>query len=406
MNLSISNSDMNTNSERKIYLRIFLAMALGMVAALALVRWFTWMRDISGEAYLGHVLQARAALPRITKAEGDLVMMYGSSMVASGFSPRQFEREVNKRGGKISAWNFGFGGLNPFFQDYLSRRIRETLQENDRLLKLALIEFNPFQTTQTRWNGAKHIVDSYITLLASPEELLEIALQDPERGALLYNIKYLRDNVSAEMITTFVSRKFQEPQKRSSAPNLDEESQARLDEISDLLKERFKEDYPDWNGSKRNYDWQGAGPIPEERSGDTVDLQGKFYALNRYQQRMENDLLNRIQTADILNLEFEELLIEHFIAIVENFKQVSYEVEVILLPRNIDWIQYTPEVAARLQEVIVRIERKTGVKVVNHQVIDMISPDMFRDTTHLGRYIGDVPYTDYLVEQYAERLID
>ena len=30
--------------------------------------------------------------------------------------------------------------------------------------------------------------------------------------------------------------------------------------------------------------------------------------------------------------------------------------------------------------------------------------DMFRDTTHLSRYRGDIAYTDFLVSEYAQAL--
>ena len=45
-------------------------------------------------------------------------------------------------------------------------------------------------------------------------------------------------------------------------------------------------------------------------------------------------------------------------------------------------------------------------EVISHQLIEEVTPQMFSDATHLGRYVGDIPYTEYLVEQYAERLAD
>ena len=194
---------------------------------------------------------------------------------------------MKTRGVDTKTWNFGFGGLNPFFQDYLSRRIREVFEADNRRLRLVLIEFNPFQTTSTRWRRAVAGIDSYLTLLASDQELLEIALDDPERGALLYNIKYFRDNVSAEVITTFFGQPFQDPRQRSDKPGLDETSQARFDEISGILGDRFNEEYPDWDGSQWNYDWQGAGTVPWERPADTVAMFPEYFDL----MQMRNDLI-------------------------------------------------------------------------------------------------------------------
>ncbi len=132
----------------------------------------------------------------------------------------------------------------------------------------------------------------------------------------------------------------------------------------------------------------------------------EFYALLHNEQRMDNDLKFRIRLADAVGLEFEELLIESFISMVKNSQPIADRAEVILLPRNTGWIENTPEVAARLQPVIERIECETGVPVRNHQVTGEIPPKMFGYTTHLGRYVGDIPYTEFLVRQYAQSLID
>jgi len=397
---------MNQTAERKLYLKIFLAMLIGMAMAMGIVRWIAWLNDASGSNFLGRVMQARSALPAIIREEGDLVMFFGSSLVQAGFSARHFDRELSALGANVKSWNFGFGGLNPYFQDYLSRRVREAFEQNNRRLRLVLIEFNPFQTTKARWRGAQSIIDSFIPLLASNDELLAIALQDPERGALLYNIKYIRDNVSAELITSEIGGMFDTAPQVSDRPDPGAEQQARLDELGDILNGRFEEEYPDYVPSRWNYSWQGAGTVPWERPEQTTSMFPEFYALLQHEQRMDNDLKFRIRSADAVGLDFEELLIESFIALVKNFKPIADRVEVILLPRNTDWIEYTPEVAARLQSVIERIERETGVPVRNHQVTGEIPPEMFGDTTHLGRYVGDIPYTEFLVRQYAQSLID
>ena len=124
--------------------------------------------------------------------EKGLVMFYGSSMTQAGFSPRQFDKAMAEKGANIKSFNFGFGGLNPYFQDILSRRIMEQFQQKDRHLELAILEFNPFQTTITRHERARSLEDSFLTMLASNQELKELTLADPTRGIRLYNIKEKR----------------------------------------------------------------------------------------------------------------------------------------------------------------------------------------------------------------------
>ncbi len=388
---------------RKIYFKILLAILIGMGISLAFVRLFTYLNDASGETFLSRVLQAQAALPTITSEPDDLVMFYGSSMTQAGFSARQFDRELAEAGVEIKSFNFGFGGLNPLFQDYLSRRIADGFKQNDRKLKLALVEFNPFQTTVTRRNGALEVEDSFISLLASPQELREITAKDPTTGARMYTIRYLRDGVSAEMITSFFAEPFQAPRPRTELIE-DEKIVERRDQLGNELNERFEQEYPDFDGADWSYQWQGAGTIPEERSAETLEVFTEFYKTLRTDYQLDNDRLSRINSADIIDLDFSEVLVESFIQIVKNFQSISDHVEVVLLPKNTAWIKNPPEAMQRMQQVLDRIQTETGVVIRNFQTIDEITPDMFSDTTHLARYSGDVAFTNFLAEQYKAQL--
>ncbi|WP_198555503.1 hypothetical protein [Colwellia sp. 75C3] len=119
---------------------------------------------------------------------------------------------------------------------------------------------------------------------------------------------------------------------------------------------------------------------------------------------MKNDRLSRIKSADIEELHFEPLLVESFIGIVKNFQRFSDNVEVVMLPKNSRYIHYTPEAKVRLAKAIKQIEQATGIKIKDHQDIKEVNADMYRDTTHLSRYRGDIAYTDFLLQQYAKVL--
>ena len=392
-----------TASPRKVFLKIFVVILLGMGTSMGILRLIAMAGDVSGGQILERVNQARAALPRMVEEEQDLVMVFGSSMVDAGFASRQFDREIAARGGDVKSFNFGFGGLNPYFQDYLARRIREAFDEKDRKLNLALIEFNPFQTTTSRWNGAKPVVDSFVGLLATPQEMWEIAKEDPARGVQMLNIYYVRDGISAEMITFEFGGFLRPPRQRSSLED-DEEATERRREVLELLDGQLEEDYPDYTGEDWWYPWQGAGTIPEDRSEETVKLIQELTYLAQTPRQMEDDKLRRIACCDLVDLHFEETLIEAFIRVVQTFQAFSDQVEVIMLPRNTEWIQYPPEAQERLQAVLERIRSETGVTIKDMQDLDTIDPTMFNDTTHLGRYTGDVPFTAHLVSEYAGML--
>ena len=393
-------SDYVASQQRRVYLKISLALLLVFAAAMAAIRLFTFLNDASAEGIMGRVVEARQALPKIVKEEKDLVMMFGSSMVGAGFSPRQFDREVAELGKQVKSFNFGFGGLNPYFQDFLSRRINEAFQAENRKMKLVIIEFNPFQASQTRWNGAVPFVDSFLTMLATNQELLEIALDDPERGALLFNIKYLRNDISAEMITSFFGRGMF-PGKRAKRFDEPDELHERRRELGEELNELFEKEYPDYVDARWDYGWQGGGTIPEERSERTLQVFKEYYQTFQHDSMKKNRRLNRIERSGIEALDFEPLLVESFIKIVENFKPIAERVEIVMMPRDTKWIKYTPEAQARLDKAVAQIEAATGLKIHNHQVLEKITPEMYRDVTHLTKYAGDVTYTRHLVEEFG-----
>ena len=403
MSSSTSSSD-SVVSSRAIYARALLTILLGMAVALGLVRAFVMANGAGSQSLLGRVIEAQDAIPQIATEENDLVMVFGSSMVQAGFSPREFDRDLAAMGIDTTSFNFGFGGLNPMFQEILARRIVEKFSDEDRRLKLVMIEFNPFQTTVTRRNGAVALEDSYIALLASPGELLDILLDDPERGLRMLEIRYLRDGISAEMITTFLwAEPFRSPFQGTELVEK-EGVQDRLGEVIEEMGTRFEEEYPDYDGSDWYYPWRGGGTNKSERAPETLALVEEYYTLTQTDYQMDDDRLSRISSADIVDLEFDPDLIEAFIALVKEFQKVADNVEVIMLPKNTDWIKNPPDTLQRQAELVERIRTETGAPVRDYQRIDAVSNDMFSDTTHLNRYQGAISFTRHLVEEYADLL--
>ena len=389
-------------TSQKLYGKAMLAIGLCMALALLSIHFILQGMGANSQGVLGRVTESRAALPKIVKEPNEVVMFFGSSMTRAGFSPRKFDADLAEQGKQVKSFNFGFGGLNPYFHDFLSRRIADEFNKENRKIKLAMIEFNPFQTTQTRWNNASPVLDSFLTLLASDAELMQIAKTDLTRGIRLFNIKYLRGTISAQMITSFFARELFPPQAHQTFKDNDEIIAERR-RLGRLLGEKFDEEYPNYKGEEWSYDWQGGGTMPQERSAETLAIFNDYYRVTQTDNAMKNDRLSRIRSADIEELNFEPLLVEHFINIVKNFQRVSQNVEVMMLPKNSKWIKTTPEGEKRLAAVVKQIEEATGIKMQNHQNLPQITPNMYRDTTHLSRYRGDIAYTDFLVEHYQNK---
>ena len=404
MNLFISNSNADPKSikvmtSHKLYGKLILVIGSCLLLAMVLVQFILAEMGAKSQGVIGRVLESKAALQQIIAEPNDLVLFYGSSMTRAAFSACQFDTDLAQLGKTVKSFNFGFGGLNPYFQDFYSRRITEDFKVSERKIKLTMIEFNPFQATQTRWHRAAPVVDSFLTLLATDPELIKIAEDDVTRAIRLLTIKYLRNNISAEMITSVLGREIFPPTQHQRFKD-NENIIAERRRLGNLLNDKFEQEYPHYQPSQWSYEWQGAGTIPEERTAETLALFNDYYAVTQTDNQMKNDRLSRIRSADIEDLNCEPLFIEHFINIVKNFQQVSDSVEIIMLPKNSQWIKTSDAADLRLIEVVQYIEQATGLKIKNHQNITEITPAMYRDTTHLSRYRGDVAYTNYLLKEY------
>ena len=241
-------------------------------------------------------------------------------------------------------------------------------------------------------------------MLASAGELWRTTLEEPRRGIRMAMIRYLRDGLSAEMITTFMWAEPFQPPSRREGPEMDEADRERLNDVGRQLNAKFEEEYPDYDGADWYYPWRGGGTIAAERSDETLAIVDEYYALIRDDALMAGDRLSRIRTADIEELNFDEELIDAFIRIVENFKRVADDVEIVILPKNTDWIRNPPEALARQAAAVARISEATGLPVRDYQQIDAVTNDMFSDTTHLNRYEGAAAFTNFLVSEFESTL--
>ena len=326
------------------------------------------------------------------------VFVFGSSMVQAGFEPNVFDAAMADQGINTISYNYGVGNLDPEFQVLIAQRISEAFLDGEERLALTLIEFNPFQVTRVRNRFGAITRDQNVSVLSSNEELWNITLDDPTRGIRLFNIRYLRDGLSAEPITSIPSIDFSGPRNTTEEYRAARQRSAELNARFRELRDRI-EGSDQWRSEIRG------GRIDKSAfSPETLDALGAYMESPRYPGFMEADLQRRVRGADILELEFDEALIEAFIELVIHLEAVSIQVEVILLPRNTEWVRYTPEAQARLNRVLHRIEEETDVAVRNFQEHPAITPQHFADTTHLSTYDGIDIFSRLLAEEYADLL--
>ncbi len=361
----------------------------------------------------GRVVAQLEHLPGIVAQNRDKrkVFVFGSSMVQAGFEPDVFDAAMADKGIDTISYNYGVGNLDPEFQVLIARRIREAFLEGDEQLALTLIEFNPFQATRVRNRLGAITRDQNVAVLSSNEELWNITLDDPTRGLRLFNIRYLRSGLSAELITSiprmFASAGSAEARERRAQIVATEEYQAaqeRSAELSARYRELRDTNVPITGSDQWKAEIRGGRIDKSAFSPETLEALGAWMESRRYPGFMEVDLMRRVAGADILELEFEEALIEAFIELVIELDDVSDQIEVILLPRNTEWVTYTPEVQERLNGVLRRIADETGVAVRDFQEHPAITPQYFFDTTHLSTYDGIDIFSRLLADEYADVL--
>ena len=102
-------------------------------------------------------------------------------------------------------------------------------------------------------------------------------------------------------------------------------------------------------------------------------------------------------------LHFNEGLVRDFIALVHEPAATSDRIEVVLMPRNYEWVKNPPEALDRQRTVVTRIERETGAAVRDYQHLPELDGRYFLDVSHLILHEGQDRFSSLLAEDWAGR---
>ncbi|MEM7247289.1 MAG: hypothetical protein AAF533_18245 [Acidobacteriota bacterium] len=345
-------------------------------------------------------------LPQLASDHRDRqkVVVFGSSMTQAAFEPALFDARLDELGLDVVSYNHGVGNLNPEYQEILSRRIREALEQEDETLALTLVELTPFQATLTRSEFTAFTRDQNHALLMTTSELCDVALEDPDRGARLLTIRHVRNGLSAELLTSLPGILYGALSNRDPSPPpelraLEERRREARSRFEALLPAGTSLDTDGWNAGLRG------GRLDRARlSAKARTALEDWGAVPANPARMRADLQRRVDQGDILELHFDETQVQAFISLVKNLASVSDTIEVILLPQNTDWVRHGPQARARLDAVLTRITAETGVRVRDLQHDSRFTPRQFVDTTHLSVQEGAETFTTILAEIHADTL--
>lgn len=382
-----------------------LLVGLGvMLGALALARGFvatlerTTPREARAHLTEGshRVVDFLQALPAIAERE-DAVLVVGSSIIQHGFSPEAFEQHLGR---PVTAYNLGFPGVDAEAQSMLARKVADTFASTGKRARLSVVEFTPFQSTEARARATRFREHASVkkALLLTPEALARVALRSPEEAAHLGSLWAL-GGTSPLSVTDYLSHRLFEGAPPAWWPGPvaeeDPERKALAKSLAEGIAAAERRQVPEWDGQRRG---EARMLFTESREAYETLLQRR-----RAAEVLEAEQQWRVETSDLLELRFEEVQVRAFIDAVRTLAGASRETLVLLAPRNRAWAEPTPEGRARLAGVLARIERETGVPVVNLADSPEFTPEDFLDVTHLNETSGRPRLARRLAEVVAER---
>ena len=415
MTSSTSSSDhaYEALSNRRAGLLIILTALLVLGPAVLLVLGLTGLAEKNAGDIFGilRIRSVNAEMDYMAQRPGPTVLVFGSSLVNEGFSPRHFDRQAEALlGTDITSFNIGMGNMKPSYQLLLARRLREAHQRAGRKAALSVIELTPFLLTAKRNAFRPFMTEQVTAVLMSRDELLQELWRDPERFARLFTIKYLRDGISAEAITGGL--RYIIGTAQAQAPmiaTLGEEQIALINEQRRLQGELSRQINQQHPATRKSIVWnpetQGGLIDMEDLSTDAQGLVSELTRLLRDPRTLQRDAKEREECCDIRNLVFDDSMVEEFVAIVEEFKQFSERVEIVLLPANHTLITPTPEALARQQQVLAQISSRTGQPLRDYQQHPQFAADDFYDAAHLSMDTGKPRFSALLARDLADELV-
>ena len=388
----------------------FKTFLCGLIGTIVVVGLFNILLDVTGIGARGNdrvfesLDHVRAIASEHTNKKKALVL--GSSVTQVSFSPYEFDRRLGEHGIEMMSYNYGFGGLNPKIQEVFSRQFIENFKSanTNEKLDLAILEFNPFQTTIARKNLDAYIEDRNFSLLMSGKQILAMIFDDPTRAIRLLNIKYLRQGFSAELLTNGFGSMIVGMPRIGGSPEYDQ-YQAELNVIEEKYETAREKEIPgNFNRGRWFKDMRGGRMNIHGLSPDTFSLLQQVEVKKQNPMRMQSYVDYRVFCCDILELHFDQELLDRFIDLVNNYKEISHNVRVLLYPIHQEYILYSPETQARLKTALDYISQKTNVPVDNFQLIPEINTSHFVDESHLTISDGTVIFSEYLAEKYLPLL--
>ena len=389
----------------------FKALLLGgsvfLVAMLLVNGLVSFARSQVPSPFSIHRIQTAAeALPAALQIpatdERKVFYVMGSSLVEFGFSPQVFDQALQANNIEAVSYNFGFGNSNPRIQKRFAERFAKTFEHHKGKVDYVLYEFAPFQATVARADQSEKLSQAAEAVLGDWSDFVKLAWDDHELAFARMNTKYIRNGVPAEAITSLLAKPIH-GLNADKKPPIDEPAEPKtgvlqMDFYRKLHKEWFSHQAPgQWRIDDR-------GGLPISASVETMELAEQVMARLQHPERMKRALDNRIKCCDMEDLHLDEEMVSDFIQAIHYAQSVSGQVDVLLMPRNVDVVTLSVSGRERLNQALKRIEAETGARILDFSETPPYSVSNFFDTDHLTLFKGRVRFSEQLAQFYRDEM--
>ena len=337
------------------------------------------------------LLVATRKLPDI--ARDGTAVVFGTSPMQWGFSPAIFDRTLAQGAVTMRTYNLGNFGIGPDLMSIMARRLGGELEGQNRRLRLAVLEFTPWNATAARRN------DFFINAMASAQRarlvnapaLLGIARHSLDQASEVLTLKAWGD-LPPEAAVIIYNRMVLQP-----ITNLGTDRRSRL------IRDAGKRARVNSQGEAWNFRRRGEVVLRDPAKPQDYDA---WLELHQQPAFMVEDLAWRVNSADIHGLHFDDDFIDDYIELARILETYADLVVVVVAPCHPDARPEDAAARARLAAVLKRIETEAHVPVVDLYESPAFVRYDFMDNTHVNDSTGKEKLSRILAERILPLLGD
>jgi len=339
------------------------------------------------------------AMPTIASYPGRVAVVVGMSSAGYGVMPDHFDAAMRAQGEELTTFSATVQGLNPDLNRLVARRLRDEFERAHRKPSLILLELPLLATTgaSRKRQSTPERVDAVKAQVLNLRLALEELRRSPEDGLRLLVNGYVLDGVTASDTLSWLTPLAHVPPSWA-APVAPHPGDRRP------LSERARYFDPDATNSRRDYNLALRGHMnplmPELRESILGDL--KRLASPKQREGFVRSTQGMFGHKD---LRIDEALLDDFIATCRDLKELSGGKAVIFIsPLDQEWLERSPEAAARAEAAIARVKQETGLTVLDFTASPEFEDADFVDPMHLNNITG-APKLSKLLAEAAKRFL-